>query len=194
MGESREIRIKLKPGFWRDYQATRARMAADFTSFPNCFTFSMLGGGKTAQSKLFSSRCTPETRGDLHGWALFGTQSARVSRLRMRMHFLTEGGRGHLVLVKMAMSRRKCLSLRPIPAAIQRVAVYETRTVSLYHYSTFIRARITSLSLFLCVCVCSFFVVVVCGGLHERRDDLSAVEDRQEPAESRPPSSECGGH
>jgi len=26
--------------------------------------------------------------------------------------------------------QRKCLSLRPIPAAVQRVAVYETRTVS----------------------------------------------------------------
>ena len=57
------------------------------------------------------------------------------------MRFVAEGecGRGLSERVggvspTMAYAKGKGLSLPPIPAAIQRVAVYETRTVSLHPY------------------------------------------------------------
>ena len=91
----------------------------------------------------------------------------------------------------MAYTKRKCLSLRPIPAAIQRVAVYETRTVSPIPVNFALSRRYPALCLLFQVGFPSIFVVVaVRRGLHERRNELPAVEDRPEPAEFGQPTSE----
>ena len=99
------------------------------TSFPNFLTVSMSCGRKTASNRLFSPSLFAKqpaqscTHGRYlehprHGIVCFDTAHAQKPN---------RSGRGHST---MASTKRRCLSLRPIPAAIQRVAVYETRTVS----------------------------------------------------------------